>query len=232
MRVALLEDEAAVAEVVRGWLKEAGHECFHFANGKDLIRIAARESFDLAILDWMVPGLDGPGVLAWLRQNVDYRVPVIFVTSRDSEDDLVTALSAGADDYIVKPLRRMELIARVAAVLRRANPQALAPHAFDLGGLRVDPQHREISRDGTAIDLTEKEFDLAAFLLKQPGRLLSRNHILEAVWGKHGGMQTRTVDTHMSRLRVKLGLRPENGLRLTAVHSVGYRLEVLEGGAA
>lgn len=224
MRIALLEDDKDLAAVLVRWMEEAGHQCHAFHDGKALQRVASRESFDVFVLDWQVPELSGPELLAWLRADQNVRSPVLFATARDSEEDIVAALKAGADDYMVKPIRRLELLARVAALHRRATPSA--PEALlHAGPLMLDVRRRVASVDGVTVELTDKEFDVAVFLLRNLGSLLSRGHISESVWGRSADVPTRTVDTHMSRLRKKLQLSPESGFRLTSVYNFGYRLD-------
>jgi DNA-binding response OmpR family regulator len=139
----------------------------------------------------------------------------------------VTVLQYGADDYLVKPLRKLELLARIDAVVRRTRPAGGSDEAAEFGEFHVDAARRSITRRGEAIDLTQKDFDLAVFLFRNQGRLLSRNHLFEAVWGKSTEINSRTIDTHVSRLRTRLGLAPENGWRLASVYQHGYRLERL-----
>lgn len=224
MRIALLEDDRDLADVLKRWLEEAGHQCHLFHDGKSLQRVAVRESFDLFMLDWQVPELSGPEVLAWLRETQQVKVPVMFTTARDAEEDIVAALKAGADDYMVKPVRRFELLARVAALLRRSMIEAPAD-AITAGPLSLDVAKRIATLNGETVTLTDKEFDVAVFLLRNLGSLLSRGHISESVWGRSADVPTRTVDTHMSRLRKKLQLSPEVGFRLTSVYNFGYRLD-------
>lgn len=224
MRIALLEDDSALADVLANWLSEAGHHPHVFPDGRSLQRLASRESFDLFVLDWQVPQMSGPEFLEWLRQTHKSRTPVLFATARDAEDDIVHALQAGADDYMVKPVRRFELLARVSALHRRV---AGAPdeEVVAEGPIRLDLVRRCAEVAGEAVPLTDKEFDVAVFLLRHVGNLLSRGHISENVWGRSADIPTRTIDTHMSRLRRKLGLSPEKGFRLTSVYNFGYRLD-------
>jgi DNA-binding response OmpR family regulator len=233
MRIALVEDDASQADLVRLWLIGAGHACHTFGRGRDFMRVMTRDSFDLLVLDWELPDVNGDAILAWVRANVREPVPVLFTTARDAEADIVSALKAGADDYLVKPLRKHELLARVEALGRRARPQPRAAETLRVGEFEIDVDRRIVTRHGKAVDLTQKDFDLAVFLFRNVGNLVSRGHILESVWGRTSDLNTRTVDTHVSRLRSKLGLVPENGWKLTAVYQHGYRLEqVTTGGAA
>lgn len=226
MRIALLEDEQDQADLVCAWLKAAGHSCHVYMLGKDLVREAQRETFDLFLLDWEVPGMSGAEVLVWIRANIAEPVPVLFVTARQREEDIVHALSSGADDYMVKPLGKLELLARIDALVRRTRPNVnLAEDVIEFGRLRVDCRNRQVWLGGEEVAMTQKDYELAVFLLRNVGRLLSRGYILEAVWGQSADINTRTVDTHVSRIRGKLQLTPENGWRLSAVYQHGYRLE-------
>lgn len=225
MRVAILEDDTHVGQMLRLWLEAAGHACDLFATGEAFQRALSRESYDLLVLDWMLPDTSGDLVLVWVREQIDIRIPIIFVTARDAEEDIVRGLTLGADDYLVKPVRQREFIARVAAVTRRVYGLTDARGTLPFPPYDVNLDARLISNDGKPVDLTQKEFDLAVFLFRNAGRLLSRNHILDAVWGQQASLATRTIDTHMSRIRVKLGLGAEAGWRLNAVYNHGYRLE-------
>ena len=151
---------------------------------------------------------------------------MLFATAQNREEDSVHMLKAGADDYQTKPLRRLEFLARVEALLRRsraAPPEQAA--VLEAGAFRIDPQGRTLEKDGAGLELTQKEFDFALLLFRNIGRLLSRAYVLDTIWGISAEVSTRTVDTHASQLRTKLGLYPEEGWRLSAVYQHGYRLE-------
>ncbi len=225
MRIALLEDDENQSDLYKAWIEDAGHVCSPFASGKAFIKHIGRESYDLILLDWGIPDITGAEVLVWIRSNVQTPVPVMFVTARDEEQDIVTALESGADDYLVKPVRKMELIARINALERRAKQDFLQKDKLEFNPYVIDVKSRTISRDGKAIDLTIKEFDLTLFLFRHVGQLLSRGHILESIWGRSPELNTRTVDTHASRIRNKLDLNPTSGFKLSSVYFYGYRLE-------
>lgn len=225
VRIAMLEDDVDVGAAMRQWLEAGGHTVHHFTSGKAIVREAARESFDLFLLDWHVPDLSGEEVLKWLREKQQSTVPVLFATSRDSEQDIVAALAAGADDYMIKPVRRLELLARVEALLRRMRPKQPEAESIELAPYHIDLANRVVKLDGQPLEMTDKEYDLTLFLFRNLGRLLSRGHISESVWGRSADVQSRTVDTHVSRVRKKLDFGPERGLRLTPVYNFGYRLE-------
>jgi len=233
MRIALLEDEQDQADLVSAWLTATGHSCHVCMGGKDLVREAQRETFDLFLLDWEVPGMSGADVLVWIRANLAERAPVMFVTARQSEEDIVHALASGADDYMVKPLGKLEFLARIDALARRLRAsQPQDEGVLEYGRLRVDCRSRQVTLVGREVRMTQKDYELAVFLLRNIGRLLSRGYILEAVWGQSADLNTRTVDTHVSRIRGKLQLTPENGWRLSAVYQHGYRLEQVAVAAA
>jgi two-component system, OmpR family, response regulator RegX3 len=230
VRIAILEDDPDQLALLRRWISDDGHDVHGWLSGREAMKQAGRESFDLFMLDWQVPDVSGAEVLKWLRANVSKTVPVLFVTVRDSEQDIVFALENGADDYMVKPVRRQELIARVRALLRRAYPveeqKQLSFPPFD-----IDIQRSEVRKNGTKIDLTPKEFELTVTLFRNMGRLLSRGHLQETVWGRSADLATRTVDTHVSQVRKKLDLKPESGYRVVPVYNYGYRLERLDAPA-
>lgn len=225
MRIALLEDDVVVGTAMQLWLEAAGHTIHNFTSGKAIVREAARESFDLFLLDWHVPDLSGEEVVRWLREKQQSTVPVLFATSRDSEADIVNALQAGADDYMVKPVRRLELLARVDALLRRSRPKQSDAEPILIGPYAINLGERVVTLDGKTIDLTDKEYELTVFLFRNIGRLISRGHLSESVWGQVADIQSRTVDTHVSRVRKKLDIGPQRGVRLTPVYNFGYRFE-------
>lgn len=224
MRIAVLDDDQDHLALVLQIIERAGHAGVALSEGAALIRQLQRDMFDLLIVDWQMPGMSGVEVVRWVRANLQDRLPVLFVTQRDEERDVVEALGCGADDYMTKPLRVHELNARVSALLRRTYPSSALAELV-LGGYRLDLARREASYNGEAIELKPREFELARCLFMQPGRLLSREYLLQTVWGLGGHVPSRTLDTHMSSLRAKLALRSERGMRLTAVYGLGYRLE-------
>lgn len=226
MRIALYDDEPAFSELVESVLKAAGHGCQSFATGRALLVALRRETFDLLLLDWQVPGLSGIEVIAWVMDNIRQPPPMLLVTSRNDSADIVAGLRAGADDYIVKPIDPPVLVARVAALLRRAAPRTEAREEH-FGLYRFDTAAEALTIDGAPVELTAKEFGLALMLFRNLHRALSRAYILEAVWGRNPDLPTRTLDAHISRIRSKLALRPGNGFRLVPIYSYGYRLERL-----
>lgn len=160
MKIASLEDDLDQARRIHQVLTAAGYTCSSYHQSRDLLAALRTENFDLVLLDWHLPDIDGDDVVRWLRANIGARVPVIFLTNRSSEDDLVEGLRAGADDYIVKPLRPLELLARVAALLRRSQIAEPANDAFDVAHYRIEPGSRTISLNGASVSLAPKEFEL------------------------------------------------------------------------
>jgi DNA-binding response OmpR family regulator len=165
-------------------------------------------------------------VVRWVRANLKAKVPVLFVTSHVDEGDLVEALKAGADDYMCKPVRVPELLARLHALLRRAYPEQ-SGEVLVSGDFVFDQKSKTLTIKGEPVELKHREYELAYLLFSRLGELLSRKYLQESVWGGQVDVVSRTLDTHISRLRVKLDLRPKNGYRLSSVYSLGYRLEAL-----
>ncbi len=225
MRIALLEDDRDQADIIGVWLNDAGHHPYVYHAGSQIVGALSTESFDVIMLDWEVPDMSGLEVLRWIRENLDWACPVIFITQRDQESDVVAALEAGADDYMAKPVNRAEMLARIGAIHRRNNPPEEDDSVLEIPPYVIDLKKRNIVCKGVEIDLTQKEYELALFILRNVGRVLSRGYLLERVWGKNPEINTRTVDTHVSRLRRKLAFTKENGWKLTSVYQHGYRLE-------
>ena len=225
MRIALVEDDTAQSDLVKLWIESAGHQCQSFENGQSFMREIVHESYDLVILDWVLPDLSGDEIVKWLRANLDWYVPVLFVTVKDSEEDIVHGLSCGADDYMVKPITPAEMLARINAIVRRTTPEADTKNVLEVDDFSFDAASKILRKNGQIIDMTHKEFDLSYFLFRNLGRMISRGHLLESVWGKNSDLNTRTVDTHISRIRNKLGLSKDQGWNLGAIYQHGYRLE-------
>ncbi|NYT68130.1 response regulator transcription factor [Pusillimonas noertemannii] len=235
MNIASLEDDVDQAELIRHILTEAGHECASFHTGKALLDVLRKhQPFDLMLIDWEIPDITGIEVVRWVRTHVGYDLPLMFVTSRTLEKDLVAGLQAGADDYITKPVRFGELIARVDALLRRRAVEAIKEQPMlQLGRYVLDETNYTACLDGENIVLAPKEFELAVLFFRNPGRLFSRDVLSAAVWNREIPATSRTLDTHLSNIRQKLRLRPENGVRLASSYALGYRLEIIseaEGG--
>jgi len=226
MRIVVLEDDRDQADLLTAWLEEAGHQVDVHNDGTAFIRAYTQDSYDLVLLDWMVPNTSGIEVLRHLRGHMDTVVPVVFVTQRDAEADIVTALEAGADDYMTKPVRHRETMARVNAIARRMGfGEENTAEDYQYPPYSIDTKLRQIKLNNEAVEMTQKEYELTLFLFKNIGRVISRGHLLEMVWGTSSKLNTRTVDTHVSRLRTKLQLDSQQDWQLTSVYRHGYRLE-------
>ena len=225
MRICVLDDEVIYTEFVTEALTAAGHTCSVFYDGKALISELSRDTFDLLVLDWNMPKMSGDTVLKWIRKNVTTHLPVLFLTSRSNEIDIVAMLKAGADDYIIKPVSRSLLLARVDMLLRRARPPEAVKSLQFFGIYDFDLEKRKVLVKGVPVTLTQKEFDLALLLFCNASKPLSRTRIREAVWHQDVDIPSRTMDTHISQIRSKLILRPQNGCRIVPIYSYGYRLE-------
>lgn len=221
-RIGLLEDDPDQSRILTHWLNAAGYQVKVYPDAESFRSGYLHGSADLLILDWNLPEESGLSVLRWLRASGSV-LPVLFLTARHDEADVVVALQEGADDYVGKPARHDELLARVKALLRRTAQNR--SEEDDIAPYRIDVMRRRIERDGQEITLTDREFDLALFLFRRHGRVISRETLLEHIWNISGEAPTRTVDTHVSRLRKKLELSGEHGWRLSAVYQHGYRLE-------
>jgi DNA-binding response OmpR family regulator len=214
--ILVVEDEPAIADAVVSRLRSEGFEALAVGDGPRAVEACRQLKPDLVVLDLMLPGLDGLEVCR--RIQAERRVPVVMLTARDDETDLVVGLSVGADDYVTKPFSPRELVARIRAVLRRVEGAAEGA-AQRHGGLELDPATRRVRRDGAEVHLTPIEFDLLARLLARPGVVFGREQLLGDVWGYADGAGPRTVDSHVRSLRRKLG---DDVVR--TVHGIGYGL--------
>lgn len=223
--VGFLEDDPDQAALVAHWLEEAGYTPRLFRSASEFRRRQGAAAIDLLLLDWMLPDGNGLEIADWVRSSANARLPIIFLTVRGTESDLVRGLEIGADDYVIKPARRRELMARIAAVFRRLGVDSVESEQFGLAPYEVDARRRRIAFNGSEVELTQREFDLAMYLFRRQGRIVSRDALLENVWNLGTSVATRTLDTHVSRLRKKLALNGQNGWRLVAIYQHGYRLE-------
>ncbi len=229
MNIASLEDDPAQAQLIHYTLVGNGHNCTVFNQGKDLLAALSRSpAFDLLLLDWQIPDINGIDVVRWVRANLGYTIPVMFLTSRTLEEDLVAGLQAGADDYMIKPIRQGELLARVEALLRRQKPSGSREAPFTCGSYEIDPSSDTIRLQGQKIELAPKEYELALLLFRNPGRLFSRDVLSNSVWNREIPATSRTLDTHLSNLRRKLQLGASHGVRLNSSYALGYRLELID----
>lgn len=228
LRIASLEDDPAQAEFIRQILTDTSYICTTFSTGSALLK-ALQEScpFDLLLIDWEVPDINGMDIVRWARSHLGGDLPIMFLTSRALEADLVIGLQAGADDYMSKPIRAGELLARISALLRRRTLSSPIDPGFSLMAYEIDPARGVISMHGEPITLTSKEFNLAALFFRNPWRLFSRDTLSTLVWSREIPATSRTLDSHLSTIRRKLQLQPKNGVCLSSSYALGYRLELL-----
>ncbi|KYH32612.1 response regulator transcription factor [Neomoorella mulderi] len=222
LRILVADDEAGLRQLVRLYLEKEGMVVAEAATGRQAMEKLQQDKYDLLILDLMMPDGDGWSVCRAVRQKMD--LPIIMLTARGEEMDRLLGFELGADDYVIKPFSPRELVARVKALLRRAGAGLQRGEELQFPGLSIDIAGREVKVDGRAVNnLTPKEFDLLLFLARHPGQVMSREKILEKVWGYDFYGDLRTVDTHIKNLREKLGR--ERGF-ITTVWGVGYKFEV------
>ncbi len=219
-RILVVEDEPVINQAVTDRLRGSGYDVVQAYDGPGAVARFAEAAPDVVLLDVMLPGFDGHEVCR--RIQAQRPVPVLMLTARDDEADILVGLGVGADDYLTKPFRMRELVARVAALLRRVDRAAelAARPVTDLGDLRVDVGSRRVSVDGDVVHLTPTEFEILLCLAAAPGVVLTREHLYAQVWGWPGASGTRTVDSHVKALRAKIGAD-----RVRTVHGVGYALE-------
>lgn len=221
-RILIVEDEPAMVAGLRDNFEFEGYEVISADNGVSGLERALADAPDLVVLDVMMPRMSGLDVCKQLKAKRP-SVPIIMLTARGQEIDKVVGLELGADDYVTKPFSIRELMARVKAVLRRASPQGSPPEVYRFSDVEVNIRSNEVLRSGTAIELSAKEFALLAYFISHPAETLSRDRLLDAVWGYDNYPNTRTVDTHIVHLRQKLELNPEEPRFILTVHGSGYK---------
>jgi DNA-binding response OmpR family regulator len=224
-KVLVVDDEPTIVEIVARYMERAGYETYEAVDGPEALRLAELHRPDLVVLDLMLPGIDGIEVMRQLHGRPGPRIAVILLTARGEESDRLVGLRHGADDYVVKPFSPAELVARVDAVLRRVAPPSDELPPIERGSLRVEPATRRVLLDGEEISLTQREFDLLAYLAANPGQVFSRDQLMEAVWGHSLFEDTSTVTVHVRRLRAKLGDDPGMPRFIETVWGLGYRFK-------
>ena len=225
--VAVVEDDSTSGEAIVKWIAELGHQPVLFTSAEAFLADRAVHAASLLVVDWGLPEMSGLDLLRHYRDLLRANAPVVFCTSRGDEADVVEALRAGADDFIVKPLRKQELQARVRAVIRRSLADSIDLRELDLAPFSVDRVARQIRLRGRLIELQNREYELAVLLFQNLNAVVSRARIVQTLWGIEPLETSRTLDTHVSRLRRKLELTPENGLILQSVYGLGYRLQTV-----
>ncbi|AKM07527.1 response regulator transcription factor [Pelagerythrobacter marensis] len=228
MHIAVVDDDEDLATFVRDSMRDLGHACEVYPNGQKFTSALRRETFDVILLDWHLPDILGFDLLEQLRAGNNASAGIIMLTNRSDKDAIAKALRAGADDYIVKPETAPVIAARVEAVNRRSQQQQQKQQpsrrqVFDR--YEFDRLTQSIWMDNECVKVSGKEFALALMLFENINRPLSRGYMLETIWQANPDLPTRTLDVHISRIRIKLKLQPENGLRIAAISGFGYRLE-------
>lgn len=220
------------------WIVDENNHVMAYTTGSSFRDALTREKFDLLILDWHLPDTTGLVELNWLRSELSSELPVIFITSRDDEKSIVEALNHGADDYVVKPVTREVAMARINALYRRNKHNHIIKQSEVATGkqanqideieiyepFQINWSQRSILVNGEPVKLTNKEFELAAFMFRHESSLISRDDLLEYIWGTRADINTRTIDTHISRIRSKLGINTDVGWQLNSIYQCGYRL--------
>ena len=221
-RIVVAEDDPKQAELLRLYLEREGYVVVVAPNGRAALEEVRRRAPDLVVLDVMMPKVDGLDVCRILRYEGD--VPIVMVTARSTEDDMLLGLDLGADDYITKPYSPRELVARVRTILRRTSAPNSAAELLTIGDLQVDQRRHRVSLSGNEVDVTPKEFAILATLAEQPGRVFSRQELLEAAFGFDYEALDRTADVHVANLRKKLEPDPADPTYVLTVYGVGYRM--------
>lgn len=228
MYICILEDDRVLSHEVASHLHALGHRTEIFNNGDDVVRALKIETFDLFVLDWHVPGTSGVQVLEYIRHGKQLKTPVLFLTSRSDEKDLIAVFQLGADDYCTKPLKPKEFCVRVEALLRRAYPSTQQSNQRAFLNYTFDMNTQVVTFDDQVIKLSEKEFQLALILFENMDRALARQRLFFEVWGGPTTTPTRTLDVHISWLRKKLDLSATSkSLYIKSIHGYGYRLSTL-----
>ena len=223
MRILLIEDDSSVADFITRGFKEAGHAIDHADNGKDGLLMATTESYDVLIIDRMLPGVDGLSITRTLRAS-DNNTPVLILSALGQVDDRVKGLQAGGDDYLVKPFAFSELEARIEALSRRSMGTMETETTLSIADLHMDLLSREVRRDNQVIALQPRDFQLLEYLMRHKGQVVTRTMLLENVWDYHFDPQTNVIDVHISRLRAKIDKDFDNPL-IHTVRGAGYKID-------
>jgi DNA-binding response OmpR family regulator len=223
-RIVIVEDDELQSELIRRYLERERHDVHVIGDGAAALAAIRASSPDLLIVDVMLPGLDGLTLCRTLREEM-YDLPILILTARSTENDLLLGLELGADDYVTKPYSPRELVGRVRALLRRALPTTTTRPDVVVGDLVVDPERRTVTVDARPVELTRAEFDLLLVFATQAGIVLSRSQLLDHLHGSDRWIGPRTIDTHVKNLRLKIENDPQRPARIVTVHGVGYKLE-------
>lgn len=228
MRIAIADDESDVVDFLKNIVEDMGHAASTFSDGATLSQALVRETYDLVIMDWSMPKKDGMATLGWMQTSLQEKPPVIMLTNRTAKRDISDALNAGADDYITKPEDPMIITARINALIRRSAGSGAFETKAVYGIYEFNRIEQTVTVAGRTVAMTAKEFELADLFFRNRDRTLSRNYIMETIWRTTAALARRTLDMHISRVRSKLELRPDNGFRIFTVFGYGYRLESID----
>ncbi|WP_322029118.1 response regulator transcription factor [Paraburkholderia sp. J76] len=231
MNILLVESDPELASAAQSALLDSGHSVSTVSCGESAVSFLKANGIDLVVLDLQLPDVTGFDILNWIRFNLSYEPAVLCLTSKGVEAEIVRALEAGADEYVIKPFGESELASRVAALLHRTKRNEKPASTISLGHYVIDTIRQSVTLRGNAVELTTKEFSIVACIFTNAGRLVPRDFLVKFAWGRELQSTSRTVDTHIYRLRKKLALGPENGVRLSTVYTHGYRLDAVDATA-
>ncbi|WP_080438532.1 response regulator transcription factor [Burkholderia ubonensis] len=225
MKILVAEDDSVFVEFITRALSESGHEIIVAADGLAAVRYLEKSLADLVILDWTLPNMSGIDVLRWVRKNLGYKIPVMFLTNRVFEYFISEALDAGADEYVTKPIGERQLLSRVNAIERRLRSSINVPMVIEVGNFRIDNYEKSVLVNGSRVTLNPKEFELAYALFANYGCIVPRSHLATMIWGRPEDAFFRPLDSAIYRIRSKLRLNMENGVVLKSIYKIGYRLD-------
>jgi len=221
--ILIVEDDKSISKLVKYNLEKAGYSCFASFSGEDALKMLDKENVDLVILDIMLPGMNGLEVCRKIKQDKEKAgIPIVMLTAKGEEVDRIVGLELGADDYMVKPFSPRELILRIKGILKRAEPAEEEADVLETGNIKIDISRHKVTVGGKEITLTQMEFKLLTTLIKRSGRVQSRERLLDDVWDIASDVTTRTVDTHIKRLREKLG---KSGKLIDTIRGIGYKFK-------
>lgn len=227
-RILIVDDEPEILELLALYLRNEGFSCFLFPNGKDALDSLQENTYDLAILDLMLPDMDGFTICSKIREH--YKFPIIMLTARNEDMDKITGLTLGADDYVTKPFNPLELVARVKSQLRRytqlgSTADYMSQAVYEVGGLAVNDDRKEVTVDGEPVKLTPIEYNILLLLMKNQGKVFSIDQIYENIWNEDAIGVDNTVAVHIRHIREKIEINPKEPRYLKVVWGVGYKIE-------
>lgn len=223
-RILLIDDEKPIAETIQAYARKENMEIVYVFNGEAGLEKFSNDKFDLVLLDWMLPGISGPDIIKKIRETSD--IPILMISARNEETDIVVGLELGADDYITKPFGPRELIARIYSLLRRTNKNPTEDSIVTVGDLKITFDQKEITKAGKTIDLTPKEFRILELLASQKGKVVSREELMIKALGYNDFLNDRTLDTHIKNLRKKIEENPKTPQIIKTVRETGFKFSI------